>query len=419
MKNKVDVILSGKDDLSGVLNKASTGIGKLVSFGKLFTGVGLAIAFGEAAKKAAELAGEVSGDFSSNMEYAKDLMGGLVLSVLETTNANQLFSQGLTFLSERVLPLLLTYLRWATDAFKFMVDVIVEGYNRYLKPIFDGIGGLLSRFVPDAVKNTASSLVDWANAEVAVSKEILNRNTTIVASTRQLQRYTDTVRNFNAEMMDIAARVGIPTISKPTLPSLLGDTSSTALLDNIIEKDTRTVTQRWFDAREEIRATIANDTTLSEAIYTSFSAAFSGEGLGGLFKNFGSIILSGLGDIIASMGRSILAFSQLMSKFAAAVVTNPIFAGPIGIAAGIAMIALGGALGGIARGGGSSGGFSSGSPLRGTPQSFNNLGDSLSKGEAVINIRGGLLDMSDARQARALQNALSELSGRRVTIVGA
>lgn len=109
----------------------------------------------------------------------------------------------------------------------------------------------------------------------------------------------------------------------------------------------------------------------------------------------------------AFYGKILSAFTKLLSNpFTAAV-------GALGIAAGLA--ALSRSLGGQARGvGGPSPSAFSPSPLPVT--TTNSLSDN--RGEATIVIQGGLLDMSDPRQADSLRRALSQLSGRNVVVVG-
>jgi len=80
-------------------------------------------------------------------------------------------------------------------------------------------------------------------------------------------------------------------------------------------------------------------------------------------------------------------------------------------AAGL-MFALGGSAQGTARGGAGGGGGSQ-AAARHTESMAGE-----SRGEATIIIEGGLLDMSDPRQQDALARALSNLSDRRITIIG-
>lgn len=110
----------------------------------------------------------------------------------------------------------------------------------------------------------------------------------------------------------------------------------------------------------------------------------------------------------AFYGKILAAFTKLLSNpFTAAV-------GALGIAAGLA--ALSRSLGGQAKGvGGASPSAFSPSPL--PVSTTNSVADN--RGEATIIIQGGLLDMSDPRQADSFRRALSQLSGRNVIVQGA
>jgi hypothetical protein len=102
---------------------------------------------------------------------------------------------------------------------------------------------------------------------------------------------------------------------------------------------------------DQIRSSISH--TLGSAIYDGFAAAFSGKGLGGIFKSFGKTILGGLGQIISEQGMIYLEYSGIMQAFTP-LLGNPFTAGFAGAAIGAALIALGAALGAAAQGGGHS-----------------------------------------------------------------
>lgn len=78
------------------------------------------------------------------------------------------------------------------------------------------------------------------------------------------------------------------------------------------------------------------------------------------------------------------------------------------------MFALAGSLSAMAGGGG---GGRSGAGAGSAETQREQLEDQ--RGAAEIVIQGGLLDMSDPRQADALSSAINDLDGRRVTIRGA
>jgi hypothetical protein len=94
--------------------------------------------------------------------------------------------------------------------------------------------------------------------------------------------------------------------------------------------------------------------TLSKSIYDGFSAAFSGKGLGGIFKAFGKTVLAGLGSIFGELGQTYIRYGIMMSALGDAL-WNPFTSGPAAIAIGAALIALSAALGATAHGSGGGG----------------------------------------------------------------
>lgn len=88
-------------------------------------------------------------------------------------------------------------------------------------------------------------------------------------------------------------------------------------------------------------------TLLGEGISTAFSGDFS---------KAGDVILAGLGSILVTMGKALIVHGVIMAKLLPHLL-NPFTSGPAAIAAGVALAALGTALGATASGrGGSSGG---------------------------------------------------------------
>lgn len=108
--------------------------------------------------------------------------------------------------------------------------------------------------------------------------------------------------------------------------------------------------------REDMGHTISDSfaQTLGDAIYNAFSAAFNGEGIGGILKAFGKTILAGVGQLFTQLGMVYLEYGVLMQSLAA-LLPNPFTAGAAGIAIGAALIAMGAALGAVANGGGGRG----------------------------------------------------------------
>jgi hypothetical protein len=95
---------------------------------------------------------------------------------------------------------------------------------------------------------------------------------------------------------------------------------------------------------------------LGMAIGNGFSAALAA-GIRGknVFKAFGNVILQGLGSIMQQMGQSLLTYGLAMVKLLP-FLSNPFTSGPAAIAAGVLLMGLGAALGGIATGDGGGGG---------------------------------------------------------------
>ncbi len=114
--------------------------------------------------------------------------------------------------------------------------------------------------------------------------------------------------------------------------------------------------RRFEEAGQRIADTIQGGfaQTLGDAIYNAFSAAFSGEGIGGFIKAFGKTILAGVGQMFTQLGMIYLEYGVLMQSLSA-LLPNPFTAGPAGIAIGAALIAMGAALGAVAQGGGGRG----------------------------------------------------------------
>jgi hypothetical protein len=91
--------------------------------------------------------------------------------------------------------------------------------------------------------------------------------------------------------------------------------------------------------------------TLGDGIYNAFAAAFNGEGLGGVFKEFTKTVLAGIGQIFTMMGQAYLEYGIIMSGLVPTL-SNPFTAGPTAIAIGALLTALGAALGAIGKGSG-------------------------------------------------------------------
>jgi hypothetical protein len=123
----------------------------------------------------------------------------------------------------------------------------------------------------------------------------------------------------------------------------------------------------FVDWQEEINAEFQSmgaeaGATFADGIANGFEAAFSGGGIAGGFKALASTVLSGLGGIFIQMGKSLFMYGATM-KGLLPFLSNPFTSGFAAMAAGAALIALGGALSGAmsGRGGGSMGGGYGGS----------------------------------------------------------
>jgi hypothetical protein len=100
---------------------------------------------------------------------------------------------------------------------------------------------------------------------------------------------------------------------------------------------------------------------VGSAFGDAFTAAFSGEG--NFFEEFGKSLLSGLGNIIMQLGTQMIAYAAIITPLTG--VLGPFGAiaggGPMTLAAGIALTALGAGMGAMGGKGGKGGGGGSGS----------------------------------------------------------
>jgi hypothetical protein len=103
---------------------------------------------------------------------------------------------------------------------------------------------------------------------------------------------------------------------------------------------------------------------IGTALESGFKAAFSGKGIVGGIEAFGVSLLGALGGIFTRMGNALVA-AAIPFKILAAWVADPLTSGWAMAAAGVALIALGSLLGGIASGGGGGGSVSAGAPPSG------------------------------------------------------
>jgi hypothetical protein len=98
------------------------------------------------------------------------------------------------------------------------------------------------------------------------------------------------------------------------------------------------------DLRHKIAA------TLGTAIYDGFSAAFSGKGLSGVFKAFSKTVLSGIGGIFTQQGAIYLEYAAVLAGFTPHLF-NPVTSAWAAAGIGVALVAMGAALGALGTGG--------------------------------------------------------------------
>jgi len=127
-------------------------------------------------------------------------------------------------------------------------------------------------------------------------------------------------------------------------------------------------------ALQPYRAIVGNiGGSIGQSLTAGITEALHGGGLSGALSAFGDVILGALGGFFTRWGEALLGFGAIMEKLAAWMLAHPIFSGPAAIAAGVAMIALGSTLSGLAGGGGGGGGggaaYSAAIPSLNTSQS--------------------------------------------------
>jgi hypothetical protein len=158
-----------------------------------------------------------------------------------------------------------------------------------------------------------------------------------------------------AEQIAAIERSALPTLNEMVDRALkfaaaLGDEGAVAALRALKVELQGLGQNNWLDGLitqvEQLPATLGN--LLGDAL----GAAFSGG-----MDNAKQVLLSGLGGILVAMGRAMIAAAPILGKIRAALITlNPVAA----LAAGVALVAIGSAIGGAARGerGGGGGGGS-------------------------------------------------------------
>lgn len=189
--------------------------------------------------------------------------------------------------------------------------------------------------------------------------------------------------------------------------------ASQAFFDNL-EAERLRMDEAFDGMRETVQSGIA--TTFGDAVYNGFYAAFSGEGISGLLKNFGKTVLSGLGSIFSQMGKQMILASGIFTAIGAAM-TNPFTAGPALALFGAALVALGAAMGAIAQGRGGAGG-------RGGPNTRTSLAGlpgigGIPQPVTVINVQGSsvFFDLNDPIQSANFASMFQGVHDRRQVII--
>lgn len=167
----------------------------------------------------------------------------------------------------------------------------------------------------------------------------------------------------------------------------------------------------------QVMADITTNTiqAFGDAIASSFRALIEGS------QSAGATFASSMLGAIAAVARG---FGEMFLGLATAALAQSFLPPPLGSPSGVAaaakfgaaaaaMFALSGALSGAA---GSIGGGGSAGASAAIDRGETDLAGT--GGEAVIIIQGGLLDMSDPRQADALADAVNDLDGRKVIVRG-
>jgi hypothetical protein len=195
-------------------------------------------------------------------------------------------------------------------------------------------------------------------AEVALQKELK-----VIQEARNKATVTGTDRELSAMMRRMAAPAGAP------IQAVRGPGQVTAIDPGTIAKVRAQMAQVAAEAEQaaaDITARLQQSFagaivgTFADALAAGFEAAIASGKISEGFKAFGSVLLSGLGGMLQQFGTAALLANKLMIKLMASMASmNP----ATGIAASLALIALGGALKGAARsafGGGGAGGVGGG-----------------------------------------------------------
>lgn len=468
-RNQVSVTLSGRDQLTKVVQNANKSLGTLNKTGRLLAGIGLAKMFLSASSAAKSLARDMGGDLQRELRRTENLMNATVQTMVESVIGTDGMSKANDFLAEQVLPRVITAFEMTIDVMRSVVSWIRSVIQRIVdfgRAVGRVLGPLIDRAFPglsDRLKEGAAGFVEWGEAQVDARREALALTYAVMTQNDAMQKSQATISQTVGWMRTLMqAGYGTTQMYRDLADAIRNNRRTAA--DASLDLETRARAQVDMSASVEALAEDINRTiriqepsiaaafqggiqsavsaipvapiaqnfgerierividsqeiiesagrTIGDALFDSFASAFSGEGISGLIRNFGATMLEGLGSIFSDTGKQLIGFGQIMQRLQVWL-SNPLTAGPAAVAAGVALVALGGALSGIAQRVGTRG---QGQPLA-TMQPANLGVDE--GGSATLIIQGGLLDMSDPRQKTALARALGQMSGRRVQIQSA
>lgn len=154
--------------------------------------------------------------------------------------------------------------------------------------------------------------------------------------------------------------------------------------------------------------------SLADGIYNAFKNAFSGKGIGGFIEGFGKTVIAGLGTVFTMIGQQVILGSTIMLAIKKALQTwNP----AISLAAGIALVALGGAIGGAVggaaqRGFAQVGGYGGGSTQEITRLQFVNRPGYADKLAPVQPISMTFIGANDPKLQREFKNVIEKANRR-------
>lgn len=209
----------------------------------------------------------------------------------------------------------------------------------------------------EAALNTAKparmSEIDYLEKKLALQKAINEESTKVFHFS-----------NANPQLQEIqpGPTETVPGLSKSDISQYLFSHGAKKLT-NEQEEDLKNREELIKQGNRRLASAIQQGgTVLGDAVQSAFTKAFQGGSLGSIFKSFGTAVLQGIGGIFSQMGDTYLQYGILMEGLAK-LLPNPFTAGFAGVAIGLALKAMAGALGAIGNGGsGGSPSFSAPNP---------------------------------------------------------